>query len=133
MKPILFRTNNCYLYSTNKNQFLLINPILYEIIERKQNGATDNEVLQQLTENNNPNIILNSIFDKNKYYLNKYYFLKKEGYLNTNNVEKKICKRYTANEVEVALTNTVLIIFEVTDKCNLNCKYCTYGKIYNNL
>lgn len=133
MKPILFKTDNSYLYSPEKNQFLLLNPILYEIIEKKQNGDSDEEILQSLTEHNNiPAMFHDSSIDRVKYYFNKYYLLENSGYFDSYNVEKHICLRHSAKDIEVALTNTVLIIFEVTDKCNLNCKYCTFGKFYNN-
>lgn len=129
MEPILFKTDNCYLYSPNRNEFLLINPALYEIIEKKKKGVSDYELLKQITENYNPN---HSLVIDNNHYLNHYYFLKEEGYFEAFNVEKKICRRYSAEEIEVALTNTNLIIFEITEQCNLDCKYCTYGELYNN-
>ncbi|MDR2916912.1 MAG: radical SAM peptide maturase [Tannerella sp.] len=35
-------------------------------------------------------------------------------------------------DVRSFLTNTPQITFEVTDKCNLSCEYCGYGKFYSN-
>ncbi len=30
------------------------------------------------------------------------------------------------------LVNLSQVVFEVTDACNLKCKYCGYGELYNN-
>lgn len=133
MKPILFKTDNCYLYSFEKNQFLLINPILYKIIEKKQNGDSDEDIMQSLTENNHtPALSYDLYLERVKYYFGKYYLLENSGYFDSYDVEKHICGRHTAGNIEVAFTNANLVIFEVTDKCNLDCKYCTFGKFYNN-
>lgn len=37
-----------------------------------------------------------------------------------------------ANQIEKQLANLDLITFEVTDACNLKCKYCGYGELYSN-
>ncbi|GHU72362.1 radical SAM peptide maturase [Bacteroidia bacterium] len=42
----------------------------------------------------------------------------KQQYLNSDNIA-------------FALANLSQIVFEVTDACNLNCKYCAYGDLYN--
>jgi uncharacterized protein len=39
---------------------------------------------------------------------------------------------YTAEDVQVSLTNTPQITLELTDDCNLKCEYCGYGKFYGN-
>ncbi|MBR4911837.1 MAG: radical SAM peptide maturase [Bacteroidales bacterium] len=37
----------------------------------------------------------------------------------------------TPNHIRYALANLPLLTFEVTDACNLKCKYCGYGEFYN--
>lgn len=37
-----------------------------------------------------------------------------------------------AEIVKHCLANTPQITFEITEKCNLSCSYCGYGKLYNN-
>lgn len=37
----------------------------------------------------------------------------------------------TPNHIRHALANLPIITFEVTDACNLKCKYCGYGEFYN--
>lgn len=34
--------------------------------------------------------------------------------------------------IKAQLRNLRQIVFEVTDNCNLNCKYCGYGEFYGN-
>jgi uncharacterized protein len=36
----------------------------------------------------------------------------------------------SSKDVENNLCNLMQLVFEVTDKCNLNCKYCGYGDMY---
>jgi uncharacterized protein len=38
--------------------------------------------------------------------------------------------KLTKREVEDALLNIRQITFEITDACNLRCKYCGYGDLY---
>ena len=38
---------------------------------------------------------------------------------------------HSAPDVKIALANTSQIVFEVTEACNLNCKYCGYGELYS--
>jgi uncharacterized protein len=42
-------------------------------------------------------------------------------------------KEYITSETIISeLRNLRQVVFEVTEKCNLNCKYCGYGELYNN-
>ena len=41
-------------------------------------------------------------------------------------------KLLETEDIKDALINTHQIIFEVTDKCNLDCYYCGYGHFYEN-
>ncbi len=38
----------------------------------------------------------------------------------------------TSDKVRETLANTLQIVFEVTDACNLRCEYCAYGSLYGN-
>lgn len=40
-------------------------------------------------------------------------------------------KNVTAKDVEYQLANLGQITIEITEKCNLNCHYCTYGNLYS--
>lgn len=37
----------------------------------------------------------------------------------------------TINNVKYLLANLKQLTFEVTDSCNLRCKYCGYGELYD--
>lgn len=39
--------------------------------------------------------------------------------------------KLTAGKIKECLCNTPQITFEITEKCNLNCLYCGYGKLYS--
>jgi uncharacterized protein len=36
-----------------------------------------------------------------------------------------------SDHIAFALANLPQIVFEVTDACNLKCKYCAYGEFYD--
>ncbi|MDR0620154.1 MAG: hypothetical protein LBG17_09685 [Bacteroidales bacterium] len=42
----------------------------------------------------------------------------------------KKCACITTDNINHAITRLNLLTFEVTDKCNLKCKYCAYGEFY---
>lgn len=35
------------------------------------------------------------------------------------------------NSIKENITQTKVIVFEITDYCNLKCKYCSLGDLYN--
>jgi uncharacterized protein len=45
---------------------------------------------------------------------------------------KIVYRDLTVEEIKSQLSNIEQITFEVTDSCNLRCKYCTYGEFYDN-
>ncbi|WP_158712751.1 radical SAM peptide maturase [Parabacteroides pacaensis] len=63
-----------------------------------------------------------------KYYFHKYHHLKSCGYFSK--MEKKNEWKLAPVEIENAICNMRNLVFEVTDACNLACKYCGYGELY---
>lgn len=47
-------------------------------------------------------------------------------------MEKKKNEYIDSKLIAYKLRNLKQIVFEVTDRCNLKCKYCSYGEFYNN-
>lgn len=47
-----------------------------------------------------------------------------------NSLELVNDRRITSDDVIDALVNLKQLVFEVTDACNLKCKYCAYGDLY---
>jgi uncharacterized protein len=40
-------------------------------------------------------------------------------------------KYITPERIKIALANLPQLVFEITDACNLKCKYCGYGEFYD--
>lgn len=99
---IFFKTerNNCYLYDCNTSYTLLCHPFFEQKIKE----------------------------DNDNYYKAKYTYLKNRGFFRTS-VNKKISLLSEAI-VKEGIEDTQQIVFEVTDKCNLRCKYCGFGDLY---
>ena len=64
------------------------------------------------------------------YYGRKARFLL-ENLENERSIEQNYTSRLTPELIENSLANARQITFEVTERCNLNCKYCTYGELYD--
>lgn len=94
--------NNYYLYDDQSRLSLLIHPEIKNAHENKKNV--------------------------NKYYLKKYNYLKKHGFFSKSNFVE--FATITDKMVKESIINTEQIVFEVTDSCNLNCKYCGLGELY---
>lgn len=62
------------------------------------------------------------------YYAHKASYLKKHGYLDGSGHQYEGV--LTAEKVREELSNLNQLVFEVTDTCNLRCKYCGYGELY---
>jgi Arylsulfatase regulator (Fe-S oxidoreductase) len=65
------------------------------------------------------------------YYIKKLNYLKKYKWIGNNNNQVSFID-LNAKDVKLELANISQVIFEVTDSCNLKCKYCGYGDLYNN-
>lgn len=80
--------------------------------------------------------------NKNEYYARKADFLtnslelKKKKINSSSNISNPLCRKSGAiiNYDEANIWNNIIfldqILFEVTQKCNLDCEYCIYGKYY---
>ena len=53
------------------------------------------------------------------------------AYSTTNN-KKRLSAKLSTQDLERTLSNLTQLTFEVTDNCNLDCKYCGYGDFYGN-
>lgn len=94
---------NCYYYNEDSKEIGLIHPMM----------------LNSLQNNN----------DIDDYYYRKHEFLKEK--LNQFPQTSSFFE-IDAEVIKSAMANTRQLIFEVTENCNLNCKYCAYGDLYNN-
>lgn len=80
-----------------------------------------------------------TILSKNKeieeselYYIEKHHFLAQHGVnFNKRDVEP-FGGKINSETIDYTLSNLAQLTFELTDKCNLDCKYCGYSEFYNN-
>ncbi len=66
-----------------------------------------------------------------QYYHLKYNWLKSHGYFKSTHRDGFLKKELTGENIASFLFTTKHISFEVTESCNLACKYCGYGELYN--
>jgi uncharacterized protein len=122
---------NDYLVSCSIPQVLLLHPILSHLLELSEGGTDLKEWIETM---NVEGIELgNGIIatkEEIKYYYNYLSFLEKNHYFKDVKKYNMTGKRYSAQMVEFYLANTQQIVFEVTDLCNLRCRYCGYGDLY---
>ena len=64
------------------------------------------------------------------YYIRKYHFLQNHHLLDKEKIEFSV--NYSAELIRQNLACLRQLLIEVTDSCNLRCKYCGYGEFYNN-
>ena len=105
----IIRTDNGYCYYIDEftGRIMLINPILYDKLKGDKNCKNDS------------------------YYDNKISFLKEYDFFSLNK-RKESFNRLSNHDIEESFNNSPQLIFEITDRCNLSCEYCGYGKYYNN-
>ena len=104
--PILYHSlkGNCYLYDVEYKSSFLVHPDIKKIHEGEE------------------------CFDS--YYIRKYKYYKKYDFF------KEMHPIYFEENFNVSLLNENIrnikqVVFETTDHCNLNCKYCSLGSVYN--
>ncbi|MCQ2238865.1 MAG: radical SAM peptide maturase [Bacteroidaceae bacterium] len=76
------------------------------------------------------NYVEGSLAEKG-YYYKKFHYLKEKGFFQ-NSLRRNKIYIISDDDVKREFLNTPQIVFEVTDFCNLNCKYCGYGDMYEN-
>ncbi|MDE5888248.1 MAG: radical SAM peptide maturase [Muribaculaceae bacterium] len=81
-----------------------------------------------------PNYFVENSDQKSDYirYNRKLQYFKDNGLITQDFEESKPIGYLKIGDIEIALHNTHQLVFEVTDKCNLNCYYCSYGTLYSN-
>ena len=121
-KPLQFKTsnNNNYLLSYNKNQIIYLHPIVSLLIN-KYIETKDLEKCKEVVSNQTD---LSNDF---KYYYSKFQFLLEEGFLDA---QIKSTAPITEDVIKDSVSDVKHIVFEVTENCNLRCKYCIFGNLY---
>ncbi len=123
---------NHYLFDRKKKSFLLCNPVLFYLLKLEKEGTDLREWIEQSACDPVTIVGLGACSKKDlDYYYRKYLFLKQSGYFSRAEPQETSAGGYFAPEmIRSALINSRQVTFEVTERCNLNCKYCGYGELY---
>lgn len=121
---IYTKSGNVYIYNYKYRTLLYIHPILKYIISKYNAGE---KLDLDMLCHNMPMVPKKKI----EYYINKFYYIK-DNFCQEKE-EKLTFLRYTPQIIEDLFKNSPQIVFEVTSYCNLKCKYCAYGELYNNV
>lgn len=121
---VVFKTksNNCYLYNMDSRTLHNIDDSLYYLL--------DNYHLEEIFSLNSSELKTKGInmiegeLIKCKNWINKYLASK------IANKTVLFKNEITEDDIKFQLSNNPNIVFEVTENCNLNCLYCTYGGFY---
>lgn len=126
MESFVFKdkNNNAYLYSFRKKQLCFLNKGLYILVSNYLSGKTKEECIKYF-ENN-------YTYSNKNACINKFDFYIEYGYLD-NDTSLEISTNLPSDSIKSNLGNVYNIVFEVTQKCNLRCFYCTYGELYTNI
>ncbi|MBS1446186.1 MAG: radical SAM peptide maturase [Odoribacter sp.] len=122
---ILFSTPDrfSYWYSISNKEYILLPPLARKIIMLLESGIKTEDIWKQkeLERETKADIL---------YYLHKIEYLKNQHFWSEEPETETTFGQLTAKMIQQQLENLKVLTFEVTDKCNLNCKYCTYGQVY---
>lgn len=123
---ILFTSQNSitYLYSYRNKEYIIIPAILKIIILLKQQDISDENLFlsKELKE------FEQEVIER---YLRKYYYFIDTNFLTNEDVGTKKFGKISNQIIDQQIDNLSVLTFEVTDKCNLRCRYCAYGDIYD--
>ena len=117
--------NNNYYANHKKRYYIFLPPILIYFMENEKN--IDSKSLPT-------NLIIGNFKYESKeisHYYRKFIFLKKHGLLSVMNKPEEMTGYLHPNNIKWQLANLTSLVFEVTDRCNLKCKYCAYGEFYS--
>ena len=121
--------NNSYLVNIPKQYHVFLSPVIMYFIENAGIIDFENRPLPSRLKIGNGEYNEEEI----KYYYNKYLFLGQHDLL----VNREDSGPYKGSGyidekyIKWQLANLTQLTFEVTDLCNLKCKYCGFGELYN--
>jgi uncharacterized protein len=123
---------NEYVQDLEKKQTLLCHPILRFFLELHQHNQEPSAWVAKVKDK--PLVINGSgpwTREDIEYYYTKFQLLRDNGYFGEMDLAPTFTPNLSPEHVRQALANNRRITFEITDRCNLCCHYCGYGKFYN--
>lgn len=123
---LFFKTENdfSYCYDMKNLSLLNIHPVIEAIKLQDEFGKVDNSETYFMS------LFPDLSQDDIHYYIRKYKFLKNCGYFSSLDTPQYVSGKINNTIVEQQISNVDSILFQVTGKCNLRCKYCCYGDMY---
>lgn len=129
------RRKNTYFYDQNRQSTQWCHPLLFHILKLHDQGVDVDRWFQQLSDEPVQIKTSRSVFHATKeeirYYYRKFVLLRERGFFTPTDNTPYLSGRLTADQIRASLANSRQVTFEVTDNCNLQCEYCTYGKFYD--
>lgn len=124
---------NKYLYDEKAKRVQLCHPLLYHIADLSKKAIDVKGWINNLEDEWPVEIENYGSFSKKEmeYYYRKYLLLKENGYFTENDQEEILSSELNEESVKKLLANGKQVVFEVTEQCQMNCYYCSYGKFYH--
>lgn len=129
----IFKTanNNHYLYHSQENKVVFLHPLIYFFSEMEAQGMNAGEWLHDV---HGPAVNIEGVgaftTKEIQYYFKKYNLFKEKNYFSTVRDEKLFQRKLTGYDIENLITGCKDVIFEATKACNLGCRYCNRGDLY---
>lgn len=122
---------NKYVHSGSLKRTQLCHPVLYHILELHNDGKDVGSWFNALEDSTQIENCGQFAKKEIGYYFQKYLLLKENRYFNDIDQGKRLSATIEAATVKEGLANAKQVTFEITDRCNLSCEYCAYGKFYS--
>ena len=120
---------NHYILDHHRKQILFAHPLFQYIVGLAERGRSLEACLNAAQKR----------FGRGKvtrgnvaYYYSKYQWLKQNGYFSPYPQYARGRHLLRKQDVQRILSNPSHLTFELTEKCNLRCRYCGYGELYGN-
>ncbi len=112
-----------YLYILSKKRLILVNEVIFDIFKIVE--KTDDPLSVTIND------LVSNLNHKSSEIQNSYKWLINLVKLNGFLWYPEVSSNYNAINIKREFYSNPHIVFEVTEKCNLSCKYCSYGKYYS--
>lgn len=129
---LLFKSKkgNRYLFDRKKKKMISCHPVLYYLSTLEDSGMDLKKWIYELEGACEIDGAGSISKEEIEYYYRKYQILKQNGHFESFEQEKRLNLRLTPDNVKELVANISEVTFETTEKCNLQCLYCGYGKFY---
>lgn len=119
---------NNYLYDSRVGSLIHVHPVMERIAQLYSSTEEGKEPEIARLNQDFPELSPEDL----RFYHAKYLYLKKNGFFTEIDYGKRLSGKITAETVKTQLSNLDNLVFQVTNECNLQCRYCCYGELYEN-